>query len=386
MRDQRSLCAQTAMACAFWLSAIAAMAQTPPQPAQSPAAQVPPAKAKAPPTPVSPLTVEGTERKVLEKQARAFVDIYAAETKLGVLARWTVPACVAVIGLIPEQAAQFKTRIEEVAKAVRAPMGPPGCTPNIEIVFTNDAQRDLDDTVARNPTILGYHGEKTVTRPIQAWYDTVTGGLRARTAGPADDGPAPPDPGAMERRVAVERFDPQWERGDRGFGEARRCTDSGVAAHNPRLLSHVVGSPTYETDIPCEHSLFLNVLVMVDAAHMGDVSVPLTADYLALVALSQPQPRALDGCLALPSVLDLYAKDCPGREAPTGLTPADMAYLAGLYAANLTVVRLNTQNGQSDIAGRMVDTLINPNAPPANPGISAACADRSAGAVVCETP
>ena len=91
-----------------------------------------------------------------------------------------------------------------------------------------------------------------------------------------------------------------------------------MAAHNPKMESHEVGSPTFTGDIPCLHSLFLTVLVVVDVAHMGDVSVDLASDYLALLALSQPKPRSLDGCLALPSVLDLYAKDCPGREAPTG--------------------------------------------------------------------
>ncbi len=74
------------------------------------------------------------------------------------------------------------------------------------------------------------------------------------------------------------------------------------------------------------------------------------------MALSQPKPRSLDGCLALPSVLDLYAKDCAGREAPTGLTPADRAYLTGLYAADLTKVQFQ-QGAQSEIAGRMVKML-----------------------------
>ena len=137
-----------------------------------------------------------------------------------------------------------------------------------------------------------------------------------------------------------------------------------MAAHNPRMATPAfnastpseVGTPYLVGDVPCQHSKFFNVLIVVDAAHMGDVSVDLASDYLALVALSQPKPRSLDGCLVLPSVLDLYAKGCPGRETPTGLTQADKAYLTGLYAADLTVVQFQ-QSEQSQIAGRMVKIL-----------------------------
>jgi hypothetical protein len=327
----------------------ASLAQTPaPSPSQT--AQASP----APATPVSPLTVEGTSRKVLEQQARQFVDAYAQPTrKLGHLARWSdVAACVAVSGLVAEQAAQFKTRIEAEAKAVGAPVAPPKCPPNIEIVFTNQPQKYVDAAAARSPAILGEKGEKTVTRPIQAWYATDTAGLRARTAGPADDGPPPGSGLEMVGHVTAERFGVT-----RGAEAARRCVDPGVAAHNPRMVNHIVGSPTYAVDEACPHSLFLNVLIVVDAAHMGDVSVDLTSDYLTMVALSQPKPQSLDGCLALPSVLDLYAKDCPGREAPTGLTPADKAFLTGLYSADLTVVEFKQKSDQADIAGRMVKTL-----------------------------
>ena len=342
-----------AASCAVWLTASAAMAQAPPQPARPP-----PAQANAPSTPVSPLTVEGTPRKVLEKQTRDFVESYAAPTrKLGLLARWNDPACVAVSGLVAEQAAQFKTRIEAVAKAVKAPLAPPKCMPNIEIVFTTQPQRYLDAAAAKSPAILGDQGAKTVTRPIQAWYATGDEGLPAAAPGPMGD-PAPRNRFDMTGNTAQDRF-----KLTRGAAAARRCVDPGVAAHNPTLESpgfspvpDEVGAPQLVGDIPCQNSRFLNVLVVVDAAHMGDVSVDLASDYLALVALSQPKPRSLDGCLALPSVLDLYAKDCPGREAPTGLTPADQAYLTGLYAADLTQVQFG-QGAKSEIAGRMVKIL-----------------------------
>jgi hypothetical protein len=117
-----------------------------------------------------------------------------------------------------------------------------------------------------------------------------------------------------------------------------------------------VGTARLVGDLPCPHSLFLNVLIVVDASHMGDVPVDLASDYLALLALSQPKPQSLDGCLALPSVLDLYAVNCPGREPPTGLTPADRAYLTGLYAANVAQEQFG-QGAPTEIAGRMVKMI-----------------------------
>ena len=347
-------------------------AETPPSEAVAPVqmlaqpqpAQTPPAQPGTPATPVSPLTVEGTPRKVLEQQAHDFVEAYAAPTrKLGLLARWNQPACVVVTGLVAEQAAQFKTRIEAVAKAVRAPVAPPKCMPNIEIVFTPQPQRYLDAAAAKSPVILGDRGAKTVTRPIQAWYATGDVGQPARAPGPAGD-PVPRHSYEMTNNTVQDRFNLT-----RGAEAPRRCVDPGATPHSPMFMSpgfssdpDEVSAPRWVGDAPCLHSLFLNVLIVVDAAHMGDVSADLASDYLALVALSQPQPRSLDGCLALPSVLDFYARDCPGREAPTGLTPADRAYLTGLYAADLTQVQFG-QGAKSEIAGRMVKILDNGKTP-----------------------
>jgi hypothetical protein len=317
-------------------------AQTPPP--SSPAPSQPP---PAPATAVSPLTVEGASRATLQKQTQAFVESYAQPTrKLGLLARWTSPACVAVTGLVPAQAAEFKTKIEAVAKAVMAPVGGPKCAPNVQIVFTQQPQRTLDAATSRNPAIRGDDGAKTVTRPIQAWYATYDLGFEAQSAGPMDDGPPPPDGAHMAAHVTQERFAV-----NQGALFARPCVDPGARTRKITLK----GGKT--VDVPCPQSTLLNVLIIVDVAHMGDVSVDLAADYLALVALSQPKPRSLDGCLALPSVLDLYAKECPGREAPAGLTGPDKAYLASLYAADLAQVQNDTQGQAKDIAGRMVKSL-----------------------------
>jgi hypothetical protein len=338
------------------------MAQSAPRPATT-SSSVLSEKPQPAPTPVAPLTVQAPpDRKVLEKQARSYVEAYAAPTlKLNQFARWypkiqdlrtilrrgdaplasdirpldvIAPACVSVTGVVPEQAAPIKERVEHVASMVGAPLAPPKCTPNIEIVFTTEPQRDLEAIAARSPAVLGSDGVKTVTRPIQAWYVTASLDLRPLSqsglppSSPISAPPPPAGPAGFVGRVSQERF-----------------ANNQGAMNRPCIDIHL---PT------CPHGAFLNVLVIVDAGHMGDVSVDLTADYVAMLALSQPQSRSLDGCMALPSIVDLYAKDCPGRAPPGGLTPADMAYLAALYSADLTV---DKPKEQADIAFRMVEIL-----------------------------
>jgi hypothetical protein len=327
-----------ALASAAWLAATTAMAQVPPSsPAQS--ATTSSAQAQAAPTSVSPLIVQApASRAVLEQQAHGFVQSHAAPTlKLGQFARWYDPACVMVTGLIAEQAAQFRTRVENVAKAVGERVAPSGCRPNIEIVFTTAPQPYIDAVAARSAEILGYGGVKTITRPIQAWYDTTTLGQ-----------PAP------ARGSELRTFEPP-PRATPDFASSltARANSAKIAERAVENRGHLAPMRCVDTRSPtCPHSGFLNVLEIVDAGHMGDVSVDVTADYIAMLALSQP--LSLDGCAALPSVIDLYAGGCSSRAPPSGLTPADMAYLTSLYAADLTVEK---SSEQSDIAGRMVKIL-----------------------------
>ena len=83
----------------------------------------------------------------------------------------------------------------------------------------------------------------------------------------------------------------------------------------------------------CLKSQFNNVFMVADSRALQGKSLGLIADYMVMLALSQP--RSLDGCNALPSVIDVLAKTaCPGREPPDGLTPADAAYLTALYSSD----------------------------------------------------
>ena len=300
-----------------------------------------PALAQAP-TSVGPVTVQGQLMpKVVQRQARDFVHALAAPTaELGQIARWRDPVCVQVFGLRAEVAARVKARVEEVAKAVDRGVDAPGCRGNIEIVFSEKPQRLLDGVARKRELMLGYYHRhdldklKTVTRPIQAWYITATLGGGGNTTGAAfayyeASGNIPLIPIQLHREVID----------DPGYTAPTGC---GISAHFTA----------------CLQSVFKNVLVVADASRLQGKDIGLLTDYIVMVALAQP--RSLDGCASLPSIVDLFAAPgCPGRDAPNGLTPADASYLTSLYQAD-PEARLAFEQG--DIAGRMSKILINASA------------------------
>jgi beta-lactamase regulating signal transducer with metallopeptidase domain len=296
-----------------------AVAPTTTQP--EPATRIGAVTVRAPPSPAE-----------VRKQTRSFVGSFAAATvKIDQIARWRDPLCVQVAGLVPGEAAEVKARVEDVAKAVGRSVLQPGCRPNVEIVFADRPQGVLDAVAARREPVLGYDHRreakalKAVTRPIQAWYVTATEGGGATVGNPG---------------VVLGGFPAQT------LGRLVDDPDSWPptgCADSPRFSS-------------CRQSVFDNVLVVVDSGRVRDKSLGLVSDYVAMLALSQP--KSLDGCNALPSVTDLFAAACPGRDAPDGLTPADAAYLTALYAAD---PQANKAGQQSEIAWRMAKILVSAN-------------------------
>jgi hypothetical protein len=301
------------------------------------------APAAAPgPTVVPRVTVEGqAPPKMIQEQAQAFTKSYpATTTELGQIARWRDPMCVEVFGLSPDVAAKIKGRIENVGQAVGLGVDRAACRANIEIVFTDKPQTLMDGVARKRDLLLGYfHIQdrqklKTVTRPIQAWYVTATLGGAGNTTG-----------------VTFAYYE----------------TTGNIPLPNVQWHREVIDDPIYQAptgcgDAPhftaCLQGVIKNVLVVADSKALQGKDVGLLSDYLSMLALSQP--RTLDGCNSLPSVVDLFAPSpCADREAPDGLTPADAAYLTSLYQSN-PENRVDFQ--RTDIAGRMAKILINASA------------------------
>jgi hypothetical protein len=293
----------------------------------------------AAPTAVDPVTVEAkrpTPNEVKQQSLR-FVETYAAATaKLDQFARWREPVCIEVTAPDPAVAARITERIGEVARSLGVKVLKAGCGANIEIVFANPPQRWLDWVAEHRDTILGFHhvsdtqALKTVVRPIQAWYVTATRSDALSSAGLAFFGP--------------------------GNGLISGVSSKSETLDDPRGTTPAGCGGSRFTS--CLQSVFKNVLVFVDTGRLKDPDMGPVADYLAMLTLSQP--RSLDGCAALPSVIDLLAPHCPGRLSPNALTPADLAYLKALYRADLEARR---PSAEVDIASRMADSLIKARRP-----------------------
>jgi hypothetical protein len=324
------------------LAASGAMAtQDPPKVAMKPA---PPAN--APPIVVAPVIVEAVKPAELKRQTYSFVQTFSATTeKLDQVARWSQPVCVTVQGLPLGANAEVKARVEEVATALKVPVKGASCPPNLQIVFTDEPQAFMDKVADEHERLLGYwhHRDrdklKIVTRPVQAWYVTGTGGDGGDVVGTTfetmmkDSPPIRPRIGTFGRMPHGFQYDDEdnyWY-SPTGCGDKARFT-------------------------VCLTSEFQDVLVVVDTKRMQDYGPGLIADYVVMVALAQP--KSLDGCNVLPSVIDLFSKGCPnfGME---GLTRADVAYLTALYKTDLQARKFAQQ---TDIAGRMADMLLNANA------------------------
>ena len=318
------------LACGALLMATAVHAQS--QPATEPAA----------PTVVAPLTVQaGPGPLTVRKETRDFVQSFAAlSPAIEQIARWRKAICIRVVGLVPDQAARVASRIQEVAEGVGMRALQPGCNANIEVVFTDQPQAFMDKVADSREEVLGYYHRhehdklKTVTRPIQAWYMTATNSF------------AGPNGGLASATIATQ-------------------TGAGANAFNFQPKAEVIDDPNNPGPVGCgdsppfTHCLqseLDNVLIVVDTSRLKDQTLGPVTDYLSMLALSQP--KSLDGCAALPSVIDLLGPSCRDRSAQDGLTPADAAYLTALYAADLGS---NEQFEQSDISSRMASILVKAN-------------------------
>jgi hypothetical protein len=314
----------SALALAAWLASSAALAQSAPAPAAK----------DAPPTTVSRLTVQAAPTPaVIRRQARRFVLSYAATPNPNIdqIGRWGDPVCVMVLGLpLADQADRIKARIETTAQSLGLPAARAGCRPNVEIAFEDDPQRAMDGVAKRLEYLLGYYHLsrtkqlKTITHPIQAWYVTATRSEGVNTAGLVSSG------------LPASFFQKPETIDDPENPAPAGCLSRFTSCHTSRLH---------------------NVLIVADNRALAGESLRVVADDLVMLALSQP--RSLDGCNALPSVIDRFARSpCPGRDPPDGLTPADSAFLAALYSADLEAKK-GTE--QFDLAGRMAENLIKAN-------------------------
>jgi hypothetical protein len=234
------------------------------------------------------------DAKVLEKAATPFIRSHAAPGRIsGQVARWKKPVCPQTRGLSPAFNQFVTARVRKVAQSVGAPVDQSDlCKPNVEIIFTTEPQKLLDNVAQDHETLLGFHWYAqlkklaTFDRPIQAWYVTAT-----------------------TDKSGAETIDDQREILD---------------GHSPSagLDNPLLGGTM---------SAIVNVLIVADTNKVVGYTIGSISDYIAVLAISQA--KSLDACSELPSIFDLMA-DC-GGDKPEEISAVDSAYLRALYRMNM---------------------------------------------------
>lgn len=236
------------------------------------------------------------------------------------MARWRRPICPLTAGLGDKYAKYLTQRIRDVAAAVGAPVNAdPGCKPNIEVVFTTTPQAFMDGVRKTGPAFLGYYDNNKqademakVRHRIQAWYTTESLDM---------DGSAQVDSGQCNGiGTVINNFTVEAAPGQSGGGVVPVTLNLGCAR-----MMHANGSRLNNG----YDSGFYNVLIVAEPAKLYDYEVGSLADYVVMLALSQPPE--LEACQDLPSISNLLAKGC--TSVATKITDGDLAFLKGLYNA-----------------------------------------------------
>jgi hypothetical protein len=197
-------------------------------------------------------------------------------------------------------------RLRAVAAFVGAPVHPDaGCVPNVFILFTTDPRKAYGAVLEAAAHALGVGFPHQMKReldvsgqhPIQGWYVTAGGG------------------------ASVLNSDPQWLGGValEGLWPAVIPTSASGDRVGTRLVHGGGRSIGF-------------VFLVIDTSKVAGYTIGSIADYLAVVALTVVQSP--NHCDPLPSILDLMAASCSGREKPTAITAGDIAFLKALYYHN----------------------------------------------------
>ena len=77
-------------------------------------------------------------------------------------------------------------------------------------------------------------------------------------------------------------------------------------------------------------------MIVVDANKIVGRPIGAISDYLAVLTLTQA--FAPEQCGRLPSIMEMMLPNCREKEALTGITAGDLAFLRALYKADLEAV------------------------------------------------
>jgi hypothetical protein len=258
--------------------------------------------------------------------AHDFVRSFATPDILRVgIARWQTAICPDFEGLAPQFAQVMESRFRDIARQVSVAMKEKGCRPNLFVIFTTTPQAMLDALRKKSLDTLGYHAVAAVAHPIQAWYETGITDLHGKTW----------------------RDQESW-----GITYGSNYT----SFNGPQTQ---VWGWRFRQDATAD---LLIATIIVDSTQAGKYMVGSVADYVAVLALSQTEDY--DDCQLMPSITNLLTPNCDDKLKPDAITPADIAYLHGVYKMDAGAT---LQIRQDQIAAEMEKAIPVKSVSPAGP-------------------
>jgi hypothetical protein len=231
----------------------------------------------------------------LEKKVSKFVYEIAQRQNFDEgLARWRVPVCPIVAGILQEEGEFTRKRISEIAREAGVPLAVEPCRPNLLIFVTRDVKQFFSG-MSMHTRLLTFNGAHPsvidefirTPRPVRVWYrtymSTPDGGFLGNTDPTDIEGPP-----AYSPETAYARFNVIW-----GMRQ---------------------------------------VTMVVDRARLQGISLGQFADYVALASLSQIKVGAHLG--DAPTILKLF--DGTPQAGSDGMSDWDRAFLKSLYATAST--------------------------------------------------
>lgn len=276
--------------------------------------------------PLESITVTAAREAAIAK----FIKTRAAPTRMtGKIARWKARVCPIAYGIPAAYSGFVVQRVREVAKLVGARTdADEKCRGNIQIVFTTKPQELLDNIRRKHSGNLGYYDtaeqadEMTVLkRPVHAYYATQTADLRGNIQ--------PDTKKTTGITVVLPGVTPVQAAGG---AEALPAGGAPVTLNLPAASAmSVTGSRALGDGLTSE---FQRITIVVDTNKVMAMEMGTLADYIAMLALSQPQN--FDTCQDLPSITNfLVTPACAAENTSVAISVHDLSYLDGLYKMNL---------------------------------------------------
>ncbi|KAB7645497.1 hypothetical protein [Polymorphobacter fuscus] len=285
--------------------------------------------AAAPASDTITVTADRLAPEAIEPAARAYVRNVLPTPVHGQYGRWADPVCIRVAGVDDALAARVTRRISAVATEAAVKLAKPGCKPNLEIVFTEDAATTTRVITARQPRQIARLDAdqratlRGATLPVRWWHGYE---LRDR------DGQRASANGSAALMSAL--------------------SDGGV----PLSSALPVGPDAVMTDSRSSSLIDTNTavwvtsgVVVIDVTLATGKPLDAVADYAALAALAPMQlPPPAPG---VPSILALFSN--PARATET-LSGWDRAWLAALYRIPMN---RKGEGQRGEMAKRLADAM-----------------------------